>query len=246
MASPKTSQPKERQITQANYEQLLVEFRRHPGAITKVAQACGIAWRTAKRAWDRGWTPQRPWAKAIKLVLEDEAELIRAERIKKDLDAQRAEEDRRVAARMDAIQARKEEAEGAKASRRNAIGLAVVSNKLLTAALVMCDELTRRVNDPAEMKAMTVAEMRSLFDMISRGASRSVLAFRYALEVERIIAGEPIATIGVRVDKMSPEQLVGELQGMARTLARAGKLNSSDFDDPLLSDPLEGMVRDVH
>ncbi len=56
---------------------------------------------------------------------------------------------------------------------------------------------------------------------------------RAALEIERIVAGEPIAVIGVRVDKMSPEQMVAELEGMHKTLARAQALAD---DEPAPAD----------
>jgi hypothetical protein len=228
-------------VTPELYEAILAAFRNHPGNFTTVAKVVGCAWRTAKRAWERGWVPTKAYARPIKFVLEAEAEAIRAQRITAELTAQRAEEDRRVAARVDAIQARQEEAEGAKAMRRNAIGLAVLSNKLLTASLLMSEEINRRVKDKATLEAMPMKDMRATLDMVSRAVARAQMAFRYAVEVERIIAGEPIAIVGVRSDKMTPDQLVTELEGMARTLARAGKLNADDFDNPLLSDGLPGL-----
>jgi hypothetical protein len=228
-------------ITPELYEALLAAARTHPANYLRMAKAAGCTWRTAKRAWERGWVPQVPYAKPIKFALEEEAEAIRTARIAAELKAQKDDEDRRVSARVDAIQARTEEAEGAKAQRRNAIGLAVLSNKLLTAALKMADEVNRRVADPVQLGAMPLKEMRPMLDMVSRAVARAQMSFRYAVEVERIIAGEPIAVIGVRTDRMTPEQLVTSLEGMARTLARAGKLNATDFDNPLLSDVMPGL-----
>jgi predicted ATPase len=47
---------------------------------------------------------------------------------------------------------------------------------------------------------------------------------KLALEIERIVAGEPLAMIGLRVDSMSPEQLQSQLQDLMDRLQRTGSL----------------------
>lgn len=53
-----------------------------------------------------------------------------------------------------------------------------------------------------------------------------------ALEIERIVAGEPLAMIGFRLDNMSPEQLQGRLEELLSTLANKGQtLTEKDKDE---------------
>jgi hypothetical protein len=219
-------------FTTEKYEALLNAFREEPGNINAAAKKANTTWATADKAWRHGWA-NKPWGRAISLVLKEEMEAARAARIQEEKRIAREELERMIQARLDAIEARKEEAQGAKVSRKNAILMAVVSNRLLSAADKIAVEIQNRVN--AGVAAMPLADLRKLMEMATRAVSRSEQVMRMAVELERIIAGEPIAIVGVRSEKMTPEQMVESLRTMERTMARAGALavlTEGDTDDP--------------
>jgi hypothetical protein len=188
-----------------------------------------VDWATAKRAWKEGW-PNKAFASVpIERVLLDEMEAARALRVRREMEAQAREEDVRVKARADAIAARADEAHTATIARKNTMNLAIVTAKAVMNADMIVEEMSGRLMtngkpDPAKLAGLTPTEMRAMLGLASRMTRDSLRIFEMALRCERIVAGEPIAVLGVRVEEMSPERMVEELKGLSRTMERAQRL----------------------
>ena len=208
-----------RRFTQVEHDALLAAFRDAPGNVSNAAKVAHVNRVTAWKAWHKGW-PKLPFARVpISVMLDTEREAARAHRIREELKAEEMAAEQRLQAKHDAIRARGEEAQGARAARGNALGLAGVSARLLKSCTAMVQELERRVG--LGLHTMSDAEMRKWIDVGGRMATRALDTMRVALDIERIVAGEPIAVIGVRVDNMTPDQMVNSLEALDRTLARA-------------------------
>lgn len=218
-----------RAYTPADHAALLASFRENPGNISVASRAAKVDWATAKRAWKEGW-PNKPFAAVpIERVLLDELEAARAQRVRRELEAQAKEEDVRVKARADAIMARADEAHTATISRKNTMNLAIVTAKAVMNADMIVEEMSSRMMtngkpDPAKLAGLTAPEMRAMLGLASRMTRDSLRIFEMALRCERIVAGEPIAVLGVRIEEMSPERMVEELKGISRTMERAQRL----------------------
>lgn len=221
-----------RALNANTYETLRQAFIVEPGNVENARKKAGCTWETAKQAWEHGWK-NKPWAPSIKKALEDEQHAVRAVRMRKELEAENLENDRRVQARLDAIQSRAEEAQGAKTSRKNAINLGIVSGKLVVLVDAMVNELHKKLTQPGVMANMTPVEIRKWIHTAGITVHRAEAVMRLALEIERIVVGEPIAVIGHRVENMTPDSMVKELQGLSRTLERAGKMGG-------IAEPLGG------
>lgn len=211
-------------LTRELYGKLEAAFRAEPGNITAAARTAGCTWETAKKAWTTGWT-RRAWAPSIRATLEREIEEAKAARWRREQEAAQAEMDRQVQARLDSIQARAEEAQGSKVSRKNALNLAVVSGKMIVLADAMVNELKRRVD--SGLSAFKDDDLRRWMNSAAMLVHRAESVMRLALEIERVVVGEPVAVLGVKVEDMSPEHMVKELQGIARTLGRAQNLSNA-------------------
>ena len=213
-------------LTSEKYKKLVESFRLEPGNCGRASKFAGVTWHTAKQAWETGW-PRKTWAPSIKQSFADEVEAARATRMRLQEEAEERAETQRIQARQDAIEARAQEGRGAKVSRQNAINLGVVSARLIMVADHMAKEMEARVTGTdggVGIKAMSLAELRKWMlttGQFTRMAQQTML---WALQIERLVLGEPLATVGVRVENMEPEQLLKELQGINRTLMRAEKL----------------------
>jgi hypothetical protein len=195
-------------------------FRSLPGNIANCSRMSGVSKAAVSKAWHYGWR-NKPWGrKSIKELLVEEQEAARAKRLAMEREAGAREAEQAIAARMDAIQARTEEGALAKASRKNAVNLAVISSKLL----VLLDKMLERLRQEVEANTVPVGEIRKWVGTVSVATQRAEAVMRMALEIERIVTGEPIAVLGVRVDKMSPDDMVRELSGLTKTLERAQRL----------------------
>lgn len=210
-------------FTREKWDALLAAFRLEPGNVHRASIVAGVSRETAQKAWDRGWQDStKPWAHVrIQDVLLKEQEEARAALRAQHVREHEAEMQAQLRAREDAIQARKEEAQGSAASRKNALGLAIVANKALVAGQKVVAELQRRVDDPDGLEKMPLKDLSRLLELNARLVQRAENCMALALQIERVVAGEPIAILGHRVESMSPAQIADELQSMLRTFDRA-------------------------
>lgn len=78
--------------------------------------------------------------------------------------------------------------------------------------------------DPAKVGAHSLNDLRMHIALAGRIMRDQVRVMELALAIERIVTGEPIAVVGVRVEDMSPERMLTELKGITRTLHRVQRL----------------------
>jgi hypothetical protein len=209
--------------TRSNYEALLKFFREEMCSYKEASKRLGIPESAVKAAYESGWDDV-PWGKSIRSVLEDEQVETRA--LRRDAEIRRIEEEEqlRSKAREDMMETRAQEARAAKATRANALGAAVAAARLVMSMRTMAEEVERRVNDRQTLQSMKMEDLRQWMKAIPQAVMQVGSTVKLALEIERIVAGEPLAMIGLRVDSMSPEQLQSQLQDLMDRLQRTGSL----------------------
>lgn len=222
-----------RTITIERWQKLADAFRTRPGAVGHAAKTAGVDIRTARRAWYFGLTTAPEGCREpLQLVLEREQVTARArlEEARNHEAAIAAEEERKrrqaeaEKARRDATDSRVEEAKLVRAARGNAFNLMVSLNKLSGGVSKMCQALDHNLTlqallDPVtgQPHRMTQIEMRmnsQLLATVSTAIRQVNDAAARAIEMERVLLGEPTHVIGVQVQAMT----YGE---MARTVELA-------------------------
>jgi glutamyl/glutaminyl-tRNA synthetase len=217
---------------------MLEAFRQDPGNFSHVVRVTGVNWRTARRAWNEGWVPKIAWAPPISAVLEEEAEKARAARYRTLLEQEVQAEQVRIQARADAIAARGEEARGVKLARTNAMNLATIAARAIVAADPLVQELSKRAT--ADLSKVPAEELRKHVAMTLQLSRQASSLLREAVLLERLIAGEPIAVLGVKLDDLSPSQVVDQFERLVRTLQRANAVHAPDVLARALVDQAKG------
>ncbi len=174
-------------VDEATWKKMLTAFREYPGSITHASKTAGVSIPTARRAWVMGWprNRQKPWAKEpIAKVLEEERFAARARREEMEQKAIADEAERALLAKMDAIQARADEASMAKVSRRNATNMGIMASKLVVLTDNLVNRLKVAVEDPNTV--FTPKEIREWVRETSRTVQRVQNIMQIALQIERI------------------------------------------------------------
>jgi len=230
-----------RPITPDIYENLLKAFREDPGNASHAAKRAGCDRRMAARGWAQGWTPHKPWARSIKLVLEEEQQAVRAEQRRLEEEQRNAGKLERERARQDSISALAQEGQMIKAGRITVLnGLATIAS-MLPAIKAIADKLSADVQ-AGHVPAPAVS-MRLLRDF-STVVGRLVTASQQLVEAERASKGEPSKVIGLvdATGAMSVDDAVREIQEATAlmNLAKARGLITDDGAPPAGSNGSNG------
>jgi hypothetical protein len=232
------------------YPKLIEAFRLDPGNIDKAAQAAGVHWKTAERAWKNGVpTAHMP---PISVLIQQEQEkaraMIEAERLAKI--AQRQKELEQAA--ENAIQARKQEGQITQLVRQQSLAALTAVSVFAKAARELAEtvngelavdmqrsrewtEYEKRVlgGDPnaappawANATLRNVPSIEKLLQYAQRMAdySRTITHMaREAMEMERLHLGEPIAVIrhDVELREMTMEEVDTRTANALRVIDRA-------------------------
>lgn len=219
------------QYTRALYESLVDFYRAHGPQYSQAAITTGCSQNIAKTAYERGWRGL-VWAEPIIEVLDKEAVVVRAARQKIAEEQAIAEENVRLQARKDAVDARTQEAQGAKLSRGNALRLAMVSMRMLLSMEHVAVEVDRRIK--AELSTIPMSELRKWMSQISGMVKDAQTTLQMALAIERVVTGEPIAILGIQIDRMSIPQMFEQLEDVERTMTRLKALpEPSELDEEM-------------
>jgi hypothetical protein len=241
-----------RAITLEFYEQLLEAFREKPGLCTAVARKVGCHRATAKKAWECGFPLAREGCRrAIRDVIYEEQERIRARQLEEqkaasELTAKRLAE-LAEKAKQDATTSRAEELKVARLARATAMqtlsAIATINagvirvgaevQKGLDALVTRAKEINPKTNLP---NGLALGELDRLIKLLGTvaGANRSANdAAMRAVEIERLIAGEPSRVLGVHVSQtvtIGQARELGEklLRGVSR-LERQGIVIDADI-----------------
>jgi len=186
-----------RPIQREFYDNLLKAFRDAPGNGAHAARKAGCDQRTAKRAWEKGWSPGIPWARPIKHLIEEEREEARAaqRRLEERKDAEAAEE--RGKAREDAVQSLVQEGQMIRLGRSNALGALASIAQMLPAMRVVGEKMRDKILAGEEIDLKMGMRLHRDFGMTVRNLAT---AAQILVESERQHKGEPSAVIGVQMD----------------------------------------------
>ena len=198
------------QYTRDLYETLLAYYRDNAEDHAEAARRCKCSRRVAQAAYEKGWRGLS-WAKSLKEVLETEQMQARASQLQREREAIELEEQARLDARKDALEARSAEAKGAKLSRANAIMFAATCSKALVGVQRLVAEFEGRTQNSAAVQGMSMKEIRYWITTVSGAVRDAQVMLKTALEIERIVTGEPLAVLSIRTEKMSPQEMYEEL-----------------------------------
>jgi hypothetical protein len=115
----------------------------------------------------------------------------------------------RVAILGDAAAQHAEEAKLVRMNRQGAVALAAVNGRLLSGALSLVEALEK---DLAENKG-TIKERLGYLRTIANVVARTAEASQKAVQMERLIMGEPTAILGVQGGKPNPDDMTPDEAG---------------------------------
>lgn len=219
-----------RRIDQDLFDDLVEAFRETPGNFNAVSKAVGVSWRTAKKAWLKGW-PAREFGPVSKVIeLEElEARANRAEADERKL-AELKEDEAvndaaiRAQARRDAIAARSEESTMVKAARLSAINLLDTSRKLGDGIRDLAPKLRdaiKRIEFAEETDLDDIERVAKLLWRLSISTRAGASTAWTILQAERLLLGQPTDIIGLTdLDNMDEREAMKELEEAAKSFER--------------------------
>lgn len=213
-------------ITPEYYERLVTAFRERPGIVTSAADLAGVSRKTAHKGWHHGW-PEHGFP-AIRDRLDQEAQAVRArlaeqeEREAASKQALKEAQTQTAKAQQDATSTREREALMVRASRENVLGYLKATNDLMHGGVILAGmireelaDMTKKGQRPPLKQAVYL--MNAIGSALRQGNEAATLALR----MERLLAGEPEAILGVK--DMSIDQCAKEMRLATKAMERIGK-----------------------
>lgn len=210
-------------INQDFYERLTQAYREAPGNVSRASKVAKCDRRTARRGWNEGWKDRG--FSPICEILKDEQSAARA-RIQANRVSemsvlkerqQRRIEDTQTLAMEDAIESRAETAKVVRAARSNAMGLMVVTQRMLKAAAKLSEKMETALSESTIKPERAV----TLFKEIASTAKAANETGKIALAMEKSLLGEPEKIIGHKVvPDMSPSEAAREIELSNKALDR--------------------------
>jgi len=213
-----------RKITQDFYDKLLDAYRELPAHYTNAAKAAGTTRKTSRKAWHEGW-PDKGFP-PIEQALKHEEELARAQlaraREAELTEAHETNREVRQAAAVDAAATREREVMMVRAARENVVGFLKATNDLLHGGVILSGMIREtlddmRANGKRPPLKTSVYLMNAMGGALRQGNEAATLALR----MERLLAGEPEAILGVQ--DMTVKECVREVRQAQRAMERAAK-----------------------
>jgi hypothetical protein len=213
-----------RDVTPELYNVLLAAFRERPGNFAYAAAASvgalgpdrGCERRMAKTGWEQGWAKRHPWARCIRVVLEEEQTAARAKQLAEETAARRLADVERVRAREQAIGVTQQEATAVKLARGNVIAVLGSVGLLAKGLRASAEKLATQL----EKGEVSAKDLGFLFKNIAAAVSSSGIALERVIKLEREVVGDP-------------KKLAEELAGVAEALEESG-----DFDPKKAADEI--------
>lgn len=198
-------------ITRDRAEGLLEEFRTRPGAATTAAKRAGFNYRTAKKAWETGLTscPDPKYHRPFRDIVLEEQEEVRARIAREGKEASAlavtAEANRRGTVQQDAIaditEQRAQEERLVRSARAATILLLnnvtqIAAGSTALGAKVR-QQLERHAGNSAELSMNQCKDLMSIIGKLGSTLRQLNDAGQKAMEMSRLLAGEPTQIIGV-------------------------------------------------
>ncbi len=211
-------------VTREFYDSLVIAFRETPGNASAAARRALCERRMAKRGWEKGW-PQYPWARPIKLVLEEEIVSAQAAARTAVIRAQEAQEEERELARQEAIEARKQEQQMLKAARGDVLAALVLAADLVGAMRVAVAAIKdqMKVGPDGKLPQIPPAAAMGLLTRHATLVQKAVGAAEAVIQLSRLDRGAATINVGLGVpeEHLSPAQIDDELAAIAEVLKSA-------------------------
>lgn len=214
-------------------ERLLEAFRTKPGVGAHAARHAGVTPQTARNAWQKGLRigGHPEYRRPFKDILEEEQLEARARMASVEEEARtraiEAEAQRRMEAQekaiTDATKTREEEAAMVRLAR--SASMVLLNN--ITGVAAGAAKLGRKVREALELQAqnpdpLTLAEASRVTTILGRlttALRQSNDAAQRAIEMERLLLGEPTQILGVaHLDALTVEQARQKLEAAQRAL----------------------------
>lgn len=219
-----------RPVTREFYENLLAAYRDTPRNHGVAARRAGCDYRMAKRGWEQGWSPRLPWARPIRVMIDEEQIAARDLQRRLEDEERKASQEERDRARQDSVAALAQEGQMIKGGRAVVLNSLAVVATILPSLKKMADNLNAQINGGAlPTPVMTMRIMRDFSTVVGR----LVMAAQQLVAVERDSKGEPSKVIGLEVTAgLTVEEAVREIKEASALyeLARERGL----VDDPAL------------
>ncbi len=215
-----------RTLTRELYDSLVEGFREAPGNGAHAARRAGTDRRMARRGWDLGWK-NYPWARPIKLVLADEANLARA-RVA-DITRQAAEEaDRkRDAAKEEHVKTLAEEQQILKVARGDVLGALVLAAELVPAMRHLAKRIIAdcQPQPDGSPPLITAAAAMQLMARHATLVQKAVGAAEAVVQLSRLDRGQPGTIVGVKptAPELTYAEALEELEAAESLLGVARK-----------------------
>lgn len=243
-----------RPITKELFQRLIESYRSAPQNHKRAAELAGCDGRTAKRAWELGfsWAREESGARRpIREIIAEEQELARARLDEERLvvakqaaveEAQRKAEIREKAAR-DATDARVQEAQLVRLARTASLQLLGTLTRVSTGAAKVGEHIARSLDElasvdpatqlPKKLTALEMSALTRLMNSLTTSLRQANEAASRAMEMERTLLGEPSKIIGhVHVD-LDMNEAADRIAVAQRAIDRARAKGIIDSTEPL-------------
>jgi hypothetical protein len=221
------SQMGSRAIDSTLIDALTAAFRMDQGNVTKAARDAGCTFRTAQRAWERGW-PQKGF-KPIKTIMVEEQLEIRA-RTAIEVAARAASKEKDLEmARANAVQSRVQEGQIVALARTASLQAATVSSQLLAGARKLAAVVQKSLeaevakqNDPASdpLDHMSVGQTIQLLSRVVDIAAKINGSAYQVMQMERLHLGQPTDIIA-HIDRDDEEMTLEDAEARVKAAQQA-------------------------
>ncbi len=214
-------------MTRELYDSLVEAYRESPGNAAHAARRGGCERRMARRAWDLGWKDY-PWARPIRLVMADEANLARARAAEITRTAVSAADAQRDAARKEHVEALAQEQQVLKVARADVLGALVIAAELAPAMRILARVIVKacELGPDGALPGMKPVEAMHLMSRHATLVQKAVGAAECIVQLSRLDRGQPGAIIGLQgaAPTLSYEEALAELEEAEEVLSahRAG------------------------
>jgi hypothetical protein len=180
----------------------------------------------AKRGWEAGWLDRAPWARPIRVVIEEEREQAQAAVRAVHIRASEAADAERELSRQESIEARKQEQQMLKAARGDVLAALVLATELIPSMREVVKIVAESLKpDPVTGKRAAIAPAVAM-GLLTRHATliqKAVGAAEAVIQLSRLERGASTVNLGVGIpdEQLSMEDAMQELEAIEEVLSGA-------------------------
>lgn len=215
-------------------QKLLESFRAAPGNVGHAAKASGVHRDTARRAWEFGFPKRRGWERPMADLVREEQELARArmQELEAEIQVLAANEEarRRATAKMqaanDAAATRVEEGKMIRVAREAAArmlgGLNDLASSMPMLSAKIAESIETFVTQQQTLDLGQIQALLNVYKVLTAGIRQANEAAHAALQMERLLLGEPTAIIGhAHLMDVTQEEAEARIERARKAMERA-------------------------